>query len=183
MKNLFYCLFGLMMMSWTAGCKDEAASVTTRADDLKGTWVLKSVLMGDAMDAACGFMNEGKVQEMNVTFTQESVGDKGELKLYGQSSVNTFAGSYTIDSYDMAAKRGKLNIGALAVTKMNSPNAEFMNCETRYLTYLSKAVDFSINADGQLELSNTVKLNGSGSLIGESYKSALYFSKVVPSGK
>lgn len=171
------------MMSWTAGCKDEAASVVTKADDLKGTWVLKNVLMGDAMDAACGFMNEGKVQEMNVTFTQESAGDKGELKLYGQSSVNSFSGSYTIDSYDAAAKTGKLKIGVLAVTKMGSPNAEFMNCETRYLTYLSKAVDFSINANGQLELSNTVKLTGSGSPIGESYKSALYFSKAAATGK
>ena len=64
------------------------------------------------MDASCGFINGGKVKEMNVTFTSEKGAASDKYKLHGQSSVNNFSGSYTILSYDKKTKTGKIKFVA-----------------------------------------------------------------------
>ena len=178
MKKFFIYLATLSSMSCSA-----PKQVTTKSgainNPLEGTWVLSNVLMGDAMDAPCGFMNEGKIKEMNLTFTSEK-GPTGEKsKLNGQSSVNTFLGNYTVLSYDKKTNTGKIELDALISTKMASVNPAFMECETRYLTYLQKVEDFKIE-DGKLQLSKTYPLpkgDTGHSPFGDSYKNILYFKK------
>jgi hypothetical protein len=146
---------------------------------LEGTWVLKYVLMGDAMDKPCGFVNEGKVKEMSLTFTSEKLEGTDQIKLHGQSSVNNFMGSYTILYYDENLKTGKIKFSQLASTKMAAVNPNFMDCETRYLSYLESSEDFKI-VDGKLQLIKSTPLpnNGNGNIpFGESYKNVLYFDK------
>ena len=151
----------------------------TAFNNLEGTWILKNVLMGDVMDASCGFMNEGKVKEMNVTFTSEKVAGTDRIKLYGQSSVNEFMGGYTILSYDAATKTGKIKFESLFSTKMASVDPNFMDCENRYFSYLEKAEDFKIE-NGKLQLSKTYPLaydNAGNSPFDNIYNNVLYFDK------
>ena len=147
----------------------------TAFNNLEGTWILKNVLMGDVMDASCGFMNEGKVKEMNVTFTSEKVAGTDRIKLYGQSSVNEFMGGYTILSYDADTKTGKIKFESLASTKMASDDPAFMDCENRYFSYLEIAEDFKIE-NGKLQLSKTYD-NAVNSPFYNSYNNVLYFDK------
>jgi hypothetical protein len=157
----------------------EVTQTVTSSNDLEGTWVLKNVLMGDAMDAPCGFINEGKVKEMNVTFTTEKAASSDKNKLHGQSSVNNFMGSYTILSYDKKTKTGKIQFDPLVTTKMAAVDPTFMECENRYFLYLQKSEDFKIE-NGKLQLSKSYPLakgDTGNSPFGESYKSVLYFDK------
>ncbi|WP_396168035.1 META domain-containing protein [Flavobacterium sp.] len=149
------------------------------SNPLQGTWTLKYVLMGDAMDAPCGFSNEGKVKEMTVNFTSQKFDSGSKKKLHGQASVNSFMGSYTILSYDEKTQSGKLKLDPIASTKMASENPNFMECENRFLSYLEKSEDFKIEG-GKLQLSKTVSIakeNSGSAPFGESYKSVLYLEK------
>ncbi len=180
-KNLIY-----LVIIASIGCSTSKQIVTENGSSkqefsnaLEGTWVLKNVLMGDAMDAPCGFMNEGKVKEMNITFTSEKNKESNQKKLHGQSSVNNFMGAYTIISYDAKTKTGKIKFAPLASTKMAAINTYLMECENRYLSYLEKSEDFKIE-EGKLQLSKTVSIakeNSGNAPFGESYKSVLYFDK------
>ncbi len=148
-------------------------------NDIEGTWVLKYVLMGDAMDKPCGFINEGKVKEMNVTFTSEKIAGTSRMKLYGQSSVNSFRGSYSILSYDEKTQTGKIKLEQVASTNMAAVNPDLMDCETRYLSYLERSEDFKI-VEGKLQLIKSTPLpnNGHGNIpFGDSYKNVLYFDE------
>jgi len=149
------------------------------SNPLQGTWALKYVLMGDAMDAPCGFSNEGKVKEMTVTFTSEKLESGSKMKLHGQASVNGFMGSYIILSFDEKTQSGKLKLDAIASTKMASENPNFMECENRFLTYLEKSEDFKIEG-GKLQLSKSYPIANEkteNSPFGEIYKNVLYFEK------
>ena len=174
-------LFAVMGCS-TSNLTPSAQSISQPESaivDLQGTWVLKNVLMGDAMDVPCGFINEGKVKEMNVTFTSEKVAGTDRMKLYGQSSVNEFMGSYTILSYDPISKTGKIKFEPLVSTKMAAVDPSFMDCENRYFSYLGNSEDFKIE-NGKLQLSKTYPLakgDSGNSPFGESYKNVLYFDK------
>jgi heat shock protein HslJ len=165
----------LTIMSLLNVISSCSPSLSKSNNDLEGTWVLKNVLMADAMDVPCGFSNEGKVQEMNVSFSSEKVEGNDQMKLHGQSSVNKFMGAYTIISYDSSTKTGKIKFEPIASTKMASINTEFMNCEQRYLSYLEKSVDFKIENE-KLQLSITHKLSGN-SPYENSYRNVLYFQK------
>ena len=181
-KNLIY----LLILS-AIGCtspkqvttENQTSKIEFTRNPLEGTWVLKNVLMGDAMDAPCGFANEGKVKEMNVTFTSEKLEEGGKLRLHGQSSVNGFMGSYTILFFDKNSKSGKLKFPPLISTKMASVDPTFMECENRFLSYLEKSEDFKIEG-GKLQLSKTYPLakgDTGNSPFGDSYKNVLYFEK------
>lgn len=144
---------------------------------IEGTWVLKSVLMGDAMDMPCGFSNEGKIKEMNLTLTSEKEISGEKKKLFGQSTVNDFMGWYTILSFDEKTKTGKIQFEPLVSTKMASENTTLMECENRYLSYLEKMVDFKL-VNNQLQLINTTKFVSNSNLYpSESYSTILYFEK------
>jgi hypothetical protein len=159
--------------------KQEVKQTGTSSNDLEGTWVLKNVLMGDAMDAPCGFMNEGKIKEMNITFTSEKGVTSDKKKLHGKSSVNDFMGGYTIISYDKKTKTGKIQFEPLVSTKMAAIDPVIMECENRYFLYLQKSEDFKIE-NGKLQLSKSYPLakgDTGNSPFGESYKSVLYFDK------
>ncbi len=181
-KNFIY----LVILS-TIGCsapkqvstENQTSKPESNSNPLEGTWVLKNVLMGDAMDAPCGFVNEGKVKEMNLTFTSEK-GLSGDIKkLYGQSSVNDFSGGYTVLSYDEKSKTGKIQFSLLISTKMAAVEPAFMECESRYFLYLQKSEDFKIEG-GKLQLSKSYPLakgDTGNSPFGESYKNVLYFEK------
>lgn len=159
--------------------ENQTSKPETTSNPLEGTWVLKNVLMGDAMDVSCGFANEGKVKEMNLTFTLEK-GLSGDIKkLYGQSSVNDFSGGYTVLSYDEKSKTGKIQFSPLISTKMAAVEPTFMECENRYFLYLQKSEDFKIEG-GKLQLSKTYPLakgDTGNSPFGDSYKNVLYFEK------
>ena len=181
-KNFIY----LVILS-TIGCsapkqvstENQTSKPESNSNPMKGTWVLKNVLMGDAMDAPCGFVNEGKVKEMNLTFTSEK-GLSGDIKkLHGQSSVNDFSGGYTVLSYDEKSKTGKIQFSPLISTKMAAVEPAFMDCESRYFLYLQKSEDFKIEG-GKLQLSKSYPLakgDTGNSPFGESYKNVLYFEK------
>ena len=183
MKKILILLMSFTIISCSTSNQTSLESLNTQRltafSNLEGTWILKNVLMGDAMDAPCGFMNEGKVKEMNVTFTSEKVAGTDRIKLYGQSSVNEFMGGYTILSYDADTKTGKIKLESLVSTKMASVDPAFMDCENRYFSYLEIAEDFKIE-NGKLQLSKTYSLaNGdtSSSPFDNSYNNVLYFDK------
>jgi hypothetical protein len=181
MKKNFICLVILSLVGCTTSKQlttENTSQKKVSDNPIEGTWVLKNVLMGDAMDAPCGFSNEDKVKEMNVTFTSEKTKNNEIYKLHGQSSVNSFSGQYVIQSYDTKTKTGKIKFEPLASTKM-AGNQDFMDCETRYFTYLQKSEDFKI-VDGKLQLIKSTPLANDGkgnSPFGESYKNVLYFYK------
>ena len=159
--------------------ENQTSKPETTSNPLEGTWVLKNVLMGDAMDVSCGFANEGKVKEMNLTFTLEKGFSGDRKKLYGQSSVNYFSGGYTILAYDEKSKTGKIQFSPLISTKMAAVEPAFMECENRYFLYLQKSEDFKIEG-GKLQLSKTYPLakgDTGNSPFGDSYKNVLYFEK------
>ncbi len=159
--------------------ENQTSKPETTSNPLEGTWVLKNVLMGDAMDVSCGFANEGKVKEMNLTFTLEKGFSGDRKKLYGQSSVNDFSGGYTILAYDEKSKTGKIQFSPLISTKMAAVEPTFMECENRYFLYLQKSEDFKIGG-GKLQLSKTYPLakgDTGNSPFGDSYKNVLYFEK------
>jgi heat shock protein HslJ len=182
-KNLIY----LVILS-SIGCsapklvttENETSQQTTSNNTLEGTWVLKNLLEGDAMHAPCGFGNEGKVKEMNLTFTAEKGAAGDKKKLHGQSSVNNFMGSYTILSYDKKTRTGKIQFEPLVSTKMAAIDQTFMECESRYFSYLQKSEDFKIE-DGKLQLIKTHSLpkgdSTNNSPWGDSYKNVLYFER------
>ena len=181
-KNLLY-----LAILTTIGCKSPklvttekvTPQQTTSNNPIEGTWVLKNVLEGDAVHAPCGFDNEGKVKEMNLTFTAEKGATGDKKKLHGQSSVNDFSAGYTILSYDKKTKIGKIQLDPLISTKMAAIDQSFMECENRYFLFLQKSEDFKIE-DGKLQLSKTYPLakgDIGNSPFGESYKNVLYFEK------
>lgn len=180
--NFIYLVFLFSVgcsFSKQATTENQNSKLETSSNPLEGTWVFKNILMGDAVDVPCGFGNEGKVKEMNVTFTSEKLEVGGKLRLHGQSSVNGFMGTYTILSYDEKSKTGKLKFGPIASTKMASENPDFMECENRYLSYLEKSENFKIEG-GKLQLSKTsplVKEDARNSPFGDSYNNVLYFEK------
>ena len=181
-RNLIY----LVILS-SIGCsapkqvstENQTSKQETTSNPLEGTWVLKNVLMGDAMDAPCGFANEGKVKEMNLSFTSEKGNSGDQQKLSGQSSVNGFVGWYTILSFDKKTKTGKIQFDPLITSRMASVDPTFMECENRYFLYLQKSEDFKIEG-GKLQLSKTYPLakgETGNSPFGDSYKNVLYFEK------
>jgi len=183
MKKISILLMFFTIISCSNSNQTSLESLNTQRitafSNLEGTWILKNVLMGDALDAPCGFMNEGKVKEMNVTFTSEKLTETECMKLYGQSSVNEFMGGYTILSYDAATKTGKIKFESLFSTKMASVDPNFMDCENRYFSYLEKAEDFKIE-NGKLQLSKTYRLaydNAGNSPFDNIYNNVLYFDK------
>ena len=159
------------------GCSNTRSVLNKNnySNPIESTWVLKSVLMGDAMDMPCGFSNEGKIKEMNLTLTSEKEISGEKKKLFGQSSVNDFMGWYTILSFDEKTKTGKIKFEPLVSTKMASENTTLMECENRYLSYLEKMVDFKL-VNNQLQLINTTKFVSNSNLYpSESYSTILYF--------
>ncbi len=161
------------------GCSNTRSVLNKNnySNPIESTWVLKSVLMGDAMDMPCGFSNEGKIKEMNLTLTSEKEISGEKKKLFGQSSVNDFMGWYTILSFDEKTKTGKIKFEPLVSTKMASENTTLMECENRYLSYLEKMVDFKL-VNNQLQLINTTKFVSNSNLYpSESYSTILYFEK------
>lgn len=161
------------------GCSNTRSVLNknTYSKPIESTWVLKSVLMGDAMDMPCGFSNEGKSREMNLTLTSEKEISGEKKKLFGQSTVNDFMGWYTILSFDEKTKTGKIKFEPLVSTKMASENTTLMECENRYLSYLEKMVDFKL-VNNQLQLINTTKFVSNSNLYpSESYSTILYFEK------
>lgn len=161
------------------GCSNTRSVLNKNnySNPIESTWVLKSVLMGDAMDMPCGFSNEGKIKEMNLTLTSEKEISGEKKKLFGQSSVNDFMGWYTILSFDEKTKTGKIKFEPLVSTKMASENTNLMECENRYLSYLEKMVDFKL-VNNQLQLINTTKFVSNSNLYpSESYSTILYFEK------
>ncbi len=179
MKKILILLMSFTIISCSTSNQTSLESLNTQRltafSNLEGTWILKNVLMGDAMDAPCGFMNEGKVKEMNVTFTSEKLTETECMKLYGQSSVNEFMGGYIILSYDADTKTGKIKFEPLVATRMASVDPAFMDCENRYFSYLEIAEDFKIE-NGKLQLSKTYD-NAVNSPFDNSYNNVLYFDK------
>lgn len=159
--------------------ESETSKLIPTKDPLEGSWILKNVLMGDALDASCGFANVGKVKEMNLTLTSEK-GFSGDIKkMFGQSSVNDFTGEYTVLSYDEKSKTGKIEFSPLMSTKMAALDPTLMECESRYFSYLQKSEDFKIEG-GKLQLSNTYPLakgDSGNSPFDQSYKNVLYLEK------
>jgi hypothetical protein len=161
------------------GCSNtkSVSKVNSYSNPIEGTWVLKNVLMGDAMDMPCGFSNEGKSREMNLILTSEKEISSEKKKLFGQSSVNDFMGWYTILSFDEKTSTGKIQFESLASTKMASENTTLMECENRYLSNLEKMVDFKL-VNNQLQLINTIKFVSNSNLYpSEGYSTILYFDK------
>ena len=161
------------------GCSNTRSVLNKNnySNPIESTWVLKSVLMGDALDMPCGFSNEGKIKDMNLTLTSEKEISGEKKKLFGQSSVNDFMGWYTILSFDEKTKTGKIKFEPLVSTKMASENTTLMECENRYLSYLEKMVDFKL-VNNQLQLINTTKFVSNSNLYpSESYSTILYFEK------
>jgi heat shock protein HslJ len=142
---------------------------------LKKTWILKKVLMGDALDAPCGFINEDKVNEMYITFSEENENGVIKFKFNGQSSVNSFIGSYTILSYDVKTNTGKIKINPILSTKKASENFSFNECENRFFKFLETSEEFKINGN-KLELYKTTKLENNQETL-SSYTIKLYFDK------
>ena len=183
MKKNFLYLVILSAIGCTSpkqvATENQTSKIEITRNLLEGTWVLKNVLMGDALDAPCGFANEGKVKEMNITFTSEKLEIGGKLRLYGQSSVNGFMGSYTILSFDEKTKTGKLKFDLIASTKMASENPDFMKCENQYLSYVEKSEDFKIEGRKLQLIKNYPLAKGDkeNSPFGDIYKNVLYFEK------
>ena len=163
------------------GCSNTRSVLkkNTYSNPIEGTWVLKSVLMGDALDMPCGFSIEGKSRDMNLILTSEKEISGEKKKLFGQSTVNDFMGWYTILSFEKKTKTGKIKFEPLVSTKMATENTTLMECENRYLSYLEKMVDFKIE-DEKLQLSITLNpLNGNVGKdpFAENYKICFYLIK------
>ena len=172
MKKYIY-LVALLLV----GCSNtkKINKESTTRNPLEGTWVLKNILMGDAMDVSCGFVNEGKVREMTITFSSDKVDSK--FKLYGNSSVNDFSGTYSLLNYNDTIHSGKLLIHPLSATKMASINSSWMACENRYLSNLEKMEEFKVS-NNRLQLIHSFKIiKYSDSASVEFYQTILYFDK------
>jgi hypothetical protein len=190
MKKVAGFFVSILLMIFVTSCVKEdvdAASdgkVTSGAgassdNALEGTWTLKNVLMGDAMDMPCGFGSEGKVRDMNITFTSDKTSG-GAMKLSGQSSVNTFFAEYNIESFDTSSKVGKIKMGAIGSTKIGGDSI-LMACENRYFSFLQNAVKFTINSDNNNKievLQMSYSISGvPGGVFGGEYTNTLFFER------
>lgn len=157
MKKTMIALMAGCLVAVLGAC--ESQNVEQKAqklenNELAGTWVLKSILLGDMMDLPCGISNEGKFEPITLELTTTKDETGAVLLLNGRSSVNQYSGSYALESYDETTKTGKLKMSPIGSTKMGG-SPELMQCESRYFLLLGQAVDYqlsTINGKQQLEL-------------------------------
>lgn len=157
MKKTMIALMVGCLVTVLGACESqnvEQQAQKVEINGLTGTWVLKSVLLGDMMDLPCGIPNEGKFEPITLTLTTTKDETGAMLLLNGCSSVNQYFGGYMIESYDETTKIGKLKMAPIGSTKMAS-SPELMQCESRYFLLLGQAIDFqlsTVNGKQQLEL-------------------------------
>jgi heat shock protein HslJ len=170
MKNLFNLLTSFLVVA-TISCTNDTTISPSSTNELEGTWVLKSILLGDAVPPL------NNVREMNITFS--STKNDSSSIFFGQSSVNTFFGGYNIVSFDNSSKTGKIKMGAIASTKI-AGKPELMQLENIYLAILEKSVDFKITTNNdvqKLRLSYSVP---AGAVKNEAYDYVLFFERPIP---
>lgn len=180
MKTKVICLVMLILISCATPKQITNKKTEIQPPNpLQGTWVLKNILTGDILDAPCGFANEGKVDEMNINFTNQAQTENDLKQLNGQSSVNSFTATYKIISYNKKKQTGKISISPIMSTKMGAIEPFFMECEKRYFNLLQSTQDFSFQ-NGKLLLS---KINPNANhdenypYANEAYANVLYFEK------
>ena len=153
-KIIILRMIGGLLVFNLGACTKSTNVELGSVSDLTGTWVLKSILLGDIMDLPCGVQNEGIFEPITLTLTTTKDETEAMLLLNGRSSVNQYFGRYTVELYNETKKNGKLKMAPIGRTKMGG-YPELMKCESRYFSLLEQAVDFQLsttNGKQQLEL-------------------------------
>jgi heat shock protein HslJ len=123
---------------------------------LIGTWVLKSKLLGDAIDGPCGYATKN-VKEITLKI-EEDKSKPNTFTINGQSTVNLYNGSMSIISTDTAKNITYIKMGTLGSTKM-AGLPELMECETYLFDFLNQAPEIRITDDGSLNIGTFKKDN------------------------
>lgn len=122
-------------------------------NEILGKWVLKSKFLGDAMDTPCGY---GVKNSREITIEINKV-KNNSYTINGQSIVNTYFGSFSIESTDDKLGIHFIKIGPIASTTMAGPE-EYMKCELGYFDMLNSVKELKIDKD-RLLLGNFKKDN------------------------
>ncbi len=149
------CVFilGFQMLQINSCSKEE---VSDKIDSkLVGTWVLKNVFLGDAIDTPCGYATKG-VRELTMVISEDT--ESKTLKISGQSAINVYNGSLSIISSDTSNGISTIKIGALGSSKMAGP-PDLMECETRLYNFLNEAPELRISDTGELNIGRFKKDN------------------------
>jgi META domain len=140
--SILVAVFSILLFS----CQKNSVSPASQernayASELKGSWKLSSVLMGDIMDLPCG-MNTPSRGDLTLIANVDSASTSGEkLIINGQSAVNLYFASLEVLSYNQETLEGTLKISTLGSTKIAGTN-EMNACESRFFNILSSAKDY-----------------------------------------
>jgi heat shock protein HslJ len=117
--------------------------IATNLDNgILGNWVLKSKFLGDAIDTPCGYAVKNS-KEITIEIKKEK---NNSYAISGQSVVNTYFGSFRIESTDDKLGIHFIKIGPISSTLMAGPE-ELMKCEMGYLDMLNSVKELKIEKD------------------------------------
>lgn len=140
--SILVAVFSILLVS----CQKNSVSPASQernayVSELKGSWKLNSVLMGDIMDLPCG-MNTPSRGDLTLIANVDSASTSSEkFIINGQSAVNLYFASLEVLSYNQETLEGTLKISTLGSTKIAGTN-EMNTCESRFYNILSSAKDY-----------------------------------------
>ena len=126
---------------------------TNSENEILGKWVLKNKFLGDAIDTPCGYAVKNPTA-ITLEITKEK---NNTFAINGQSTINTYFGSFSIESIDDKLGINFIKIGPIGSTKMAGPE-EFMQCEMGYFDMLNSVKELKID-NGRLLLGTFKKDN------------------------
>lgn len=141
MTKLLIIIASFQMLIVNSCSKTEVAAINT--DSYEGNWVLKNVFLGDVVDTPCSYEVK-EHRDLTLTISKEK--ESANLQLNGQSAVNTFFGNIKIESIDATSNIASIKVDPLGSTKIGGP-ANLMQCETRYYSLMSEAIEMRIEND------------------------------------
>lgn len=153
LKIAIVLILGFQLLQINACSKVEVSENIN--SKLVGTWVLKNIFLGDAIDTPCGYATTG-VRELTLVVTEDQ--ETKTLKIAGQSAINVYNGSLSIISSDTANGISTIKIGPLGSSKMAGPPA-LIECETRLYNFLNEAPELRLGESGELNIGRFKKDN------------------------
>ena len=148
-----YILFASLFQIMSFNSCSRIEVVTDSEKEILGNWVLKSKFLGDAIDTPCGYGVKNS-KEITIEISKEK---NNSFAISGQSVVNTYFGSFRIESIDDKLGIHFIKIGPISSTLMAGPE-EFMQCEMGYLDMLNAVKELKIDK-GRLLLGTFKKDN------------------------
>ncbi len=136
----------LVLSTFLLSCQKQNVSPASSErnaynEELKGSWKLVSVLMGDIMDLPCG-TNTPSRGDLSLIANLDSTSTSGNgFVINGQSAVNLYFAHLEVLSYNQEKLEGTLKISNLGSTKM-AGTYEMNACESRFFNILSEAKNY-----------------------------------------